>query len=386
MTTEPTRGGLAIDPFAAFTRGITEPDPVRAALRSAGPIVQVEAPAGGPAWIVTEAELARLVLSHPLIAKDPALAPPGWDTPAAGLEPTAAEQPALTTLDGPAHAELRRAHAPLLSAKRIRAQSGRVHDIARDLLAEAAAAGVVDLMDGFTIRFPVKVLLDLLGIDLDHLDAAVTACRLMLDSHRQGEAVGRLAHIAATGLDGSAGLAAELRDRVPAGTTPQQLHYHLFTLIFAGQLTTDASLGFLVARMLAEDPDRLDVTADTVDDAAWETLREHPPAPYSLWRFTTAEVELAGTRVPAGSPILVDIKGVNTDPATDGPDLSFGAGPHYCIGAQLALLELRAVATVLVTDHPRARLAVPYRRLRQANAGGIQGTRLTSLPVELRPG
>jgi len=371
-----------LDPFAATTRGITEPDPVRDALRANGPLVRVRAPAGGPAWIVTEDALARRVLTDPRIAKDPAWAPLDWDPRIAGLEQTAAEQPSLTTFDGPDHAQLRRAHAPLLSAARIRDQSDRVHEIARRLLTEAAG-DKVDLMADFTTRFPITVLLDLLGIPLDRVDAATDACRRMLspDPGDQGMAIGALAELAADGLgEGSHGLAAELRDRLPAQATEDELRYHLFALIFAGQLTTDASLGFLVARALSED-------FDAVDDLVRDTLRRHPPAPLTLWRFTTTELDLDGVRLPARAPVLVDIQGINTDPArVPGPDLTFGAGPHFCIGAQLAQLELRAVANVLRADFPDARLAVPFAELRQTTLGGIQGNRLVSLPVELRGG
>ncbi|MBB5851381.1 cytochrome P450 [Amycolatopsis umgeniensis] len=365
------------DPFAATTRGITEPDSVRPALRAAGPLVEVAAPAGGSAWIVTEEELAREVLADPRIVKDPALAPETWD--AAGLEQTAAEQPSLTTLDGPDHTRLRRAHAPLLSAKRIQAQSARIHEIARDLLTDMGG-DTVDLMDGFSTRFPLTVLLDLLGIPLDLLDAAVDACRRMSSPEpgAQGKAIAAIAGLAAAGLTPDRhGLAAELRDRVPAGTTDDDLRYHLFSLIFAGQLTTDASIGFMVSRLLDGD-------TTPEEDLVRETLRDHPPAPFTLWRFTAVELDLAGVRLPARAPVLVDIQGINTDPGRlPGPDLTFGAGAHFCVGAQLAQLELRAAATVLRTDFPRARLAVPYAELRQTFLGGIQGTRITGLPVLL---
>jgi hypothetical protein len=97
-----------------------------------------------------------------------------------------------------------------------------------------------------------------------------------------------------------------------------------------------------------------------LDDLVREALRRHPPAPFSLWRFTTEEVELAGATLPARSPLLIDILGIGTDPERrPGPDLAFGAGPHYCMGVQLAALELRAVAEVVRADFPGARLAVP---------------------------
>ncbi|MFE7135532.1 cytochrome P450 [Streptomyces sp. NPDC057638] len=372
-----------IDPFAATLSGITDTDPIRAALRAAGPIVQVDAPAGGRAWIVTDHALAREVLLDPRITKDPLFAPPGWDRHTAGLEPTAAEQPSLTTLDGPEHAELRHAHTPLLTIQRTGRRFDRIHAIARTLLTDLATDRTeVDLMADFTTRYPLTVLLDLLGIPLAYVGQAADACRQMHSDQpgAQGGAITELARIAALGLgDNSQGLAAELRARVPAHTTREQLQYHLFALIFAGQLTTDAALGTLIAHTLADHPHQRDT-----DELVRETLRQHPPAPFTLWRFTTADIELAGTRLPSRAPVLVDIQGINTDPARPpGPDLTFGAGPHFCIGAQLAQLELRAVATVLRTDFPQARLTIPFAELQQAATGGLQGSRLTTLPVTL---
>ena len=72
--------------------------------------------------------------------------------------------------------------------------------------------------------------------------------------------------------------------------------------------------------------------------------------------------------------MLVDILGIGTDPQRPaGPDLTFGAGPHYCLGAQLAALELQAVGAVVRSEFPDARLAVPRSALRQVSFGGIGG-------------
>jgi cytochrome P450 len=356
-----------MDPFAVTERPLTQPDPVRAELRARGPVVRVEAPAGGPAWIVTEDALAREVLHDPRIVKDPAWAPEGWDQRTAGLEAPAAAQPSLTTADGPPHATLRRAHAPLLSARRMQQRRDRIADTARTLL-HAAGPDPVDLMADFTTRYPLAVLFDLLDVPLDRMEEAVVAARAMAGGDMAG--IGMFMDVAAASLaEGRTGLSVELRERVDV--TEEQLCYLLFALLFAGQLTTDAVLGSLLARVL--DGDRRPA-GELVDDV----LRTHPPAPYTLWRFTTEEVELAGVRLPARAPVLVDIEGIGTD-------LAFGAGPHHCIGAQLALVELRAAVDVLRSDFPDARLAVPYAELRQVGLGGVQGGRLRTLPVVLRP-
>ncbi|MGC4942521.1 cytochrome P450 [Kribbella sp. DT2] len=390
-----------MDPFAPRTRGITEPDPIRLDLRRRGPVVEAPAPPGGPVWIVTEETLARQVLTDPRIVKDPAYAPPEWDVRRAGLEATAAEQPSLTTYDGPAHTALRKAHTPLLTAKRIQQQRSRVRELATEQLqalatASTTAVGVpataeppaalgampptpgavppaaVDLMADFATRFPLTVVCDLLGVPAHETDRAMVACRQMLTGD-QGEAIATLRAVAATASRDA--LAGELYEQVPDGITDEDVHYLLFALIFAGQLTTDASVGFVLANGLNE-------PGSSGSDLVDRVLRQHPPAPFTLWRFTTTPLELAGVQLPANAPVLVDIEGINTRPGRpEGPDLSFGAGAHYCIGAQLAHLELTVVLDVLRTNHPNARLAIPFEQLRQFTPGGNTGNRLASLPI-----
>jgi cytochrome P450 len=370
-------------PFDGGVRRLDDDYPARAALRAAGPLVRCEAPAGGPVWIVTDEALARAVLADDRLVKDPAWAPPDWDPRTAKLEPPAAAMLSLTTQEGAPHARLRRAHAPLLSARRMRARAPGVRAQARTLLADLAAiGGPVDLCADFTTRFPLTVICTLLGVPAEHVDAAVAGCRHMHETDDLGAAIGALARLGATALaPGRTGLAADLRARLPAEVTDDQVASLLFALIFAGQLTTDAALGFVLARVLVDGVGAAGTTA-LVDDV----LRVHPPAPFTLWRFAAVEIELAGQILPTHAPVLVDIRGIDTDPARrPGPTLSFGAGAHYCIGAQLARVELVAVADVLVTDFPDARLAVPAADLRRVDPGGIEGSRLAALPVRLRP-
>ncbi len=363
-------------------RRLDAPDPARAHLRGAGPLVRCEAPAGGPVLVVTDVELARQVLADTRFAKDPALAPPGWDRRSAGLEPTAAEQMSLTTLDGPPHTALRRAFAPLFGARRVRGSYGRMCDIARGLLAEAAAGtetGEVDMMADLATRYPLTILCDLLGIPAGHVDTAMAACRLMHVDYpaHVGEAMAGFAALSAAALATDGGPAHELAARMPPGSTRADFEYQIFTILFAGQLTTDPAVGFVVARLL-------DGTGPA-DDATLvrETLARHPPAPFSLWRFTATDLDLAGTALPARTPVLVDIQGINDRLGPDDHDLTFGAGPHHCIGARLAQLELQALVEVIRADHPDDRLLVPHDDLRHSTPGGIMGSRLLSLPVAL---
>jgi cytochrome P450 len=344
-----------------------------AAAAAPAPVVQAEAPdGGGPVWVVTDGALARQVLTDVRITKDPASAPVHWKTWQLGLEPPAAQQPSLTTADGPSHVRMRRAHAPLFTARRLGQQAGRIAETAGDLLRELAVTGPgpVDLTADFTTRYPLTVICELLGVPVQYLDDLAAACRRMTAGEPADtvEGMATLNRLVGTAL--TAGTpATELRDRLPASYSEEDVRYLLFGLAFAAQVTTESALGFLVAHLLGDpaysgsDPEAL----------VQDVLRRYPPAPFTLWRFTTTEVELAGTVVPPRSPVLVAIAG---------NDLTFGAGPHYCIGAQLALLELTAVAEVMREHFPRARLAVPFDDLPVLDLG-IAGLRLAQVPVRL---
>lgn len=382
---------IALDPFVGGVRGRGEVPAVHAELREVGPVVAVPAPVGDRVWVVTDEALARRVLTDPRISKDPAFAPLDGG-PEDVVEATAADRPSLTTLDGCPHARVRRAHAPQLSHRTLAADVDRIAVTARAVLGGAAAAadaaGTVDLAADATARYPLAVVLDLVGAPPSALEEALDACRGMVDDDLavRGRAFGRLTAVTARALgpDGRPGIATALRERLGDELTGDQIAYLVFGLVFAGQLTTDAALGFVLAAALDPAFDLATADADRIDALTRDVLREHPPAPFTLWRYATTEIELAGVTLPARAPILIDIRGIHHAGPLDGPDLSFGAGPHYCVGAHLARLELRTVVEVLRDDFPAARLAVAPDTLEQVDLGGIQGSRLRRLPVRLR--
>jgi len=69
----------------------------------------------------------------------------------------------------------------------------------------------------------------------------------------------------------------------------------------------------------------------------------------------------------------------------DGPNLGFGHGIHYCLGAPLARLEARVAFEELLIRHPGLRLAVGRDALAWAHGDGLVLRGLVSLPVVLGP-
>jgi len=147
-------------------------------------------------------------------------------------------------------------------------------------------------------------------------------------------------------------------------TRKEILHYTQ-VVAGAGNETTGRLIGWL-AKVLAEHPEQ---RCEVVEDrslllrAVDETLRFEPTGPH-VARWVARDFECYGTKVPAGSAILLLFGAANRDPRryTD-PDafnihrdnishLTFGKGVHYCLGANLARLEGRVALDELLNRWP----------------------------------
>src|SRR5262249_36281018 len=133
----------------------------------------------------------------------------------------------------------------------------------------------------------------------------------------------------------------------------------------AGNHTTNRLISW-TAKVLAEHPDvRRELRADPslIPGAIEETLR-YEPSSTQIARWVPEDVELLGQVVPAGSAMLCLVGSANRDEREfDDPDrfdihrtighhLTFGYGPHFCLGAALARLEGRVALEELLKRFP----------------------------------
>jgi cytochrome P450 family 142 subfamily A polypeptide 1 len=139
---------------------------------------------------------------------------------------------------------------------------------------------------------------------------------------------------------------------------------------------------------LAADPDGL------MQGAVEEMLRWVSPIK-NMARTATHDVELAGEQIHAGQELLLLYPSANRDEAvfddpetfditrSPNPHMAFGFGAHFCLGNQLARLELRVMVERLLARLPGLHLAVDRAELPRRKANFISG--IEAMPVEFTP-
>jgi cytochrome P450 len=176
-------------------------------------------------------------------------------------------------------------------------------------------------------------------------------------------------------------LAAEFEDETGKlrKLTRQEILVFVQVLAAAGNETTNRLIGW-TGRVLAEHPGQRRMLVENpslIPDAIEEVLRYESPAPH-VARCVAREVEIHGRRVPAGSAIMFLTGSANRDdrkyPDGDRFDilrhrdarprhLSFGWGPHSCLGAALARVEGRVALEELLRRFPEWDVDIEKARL-----------------------
>jgi cytochrome P450 len=390
------------DPFAHF-----------AGARARCPVQRVRLADGHPAWVVLGYDAARHALNDPRISKDMLAAlKDNGDVVAEGL-PGPEFSRHMLNVDPPDHTRLRRLVSRAFVPARIAALEPAIRAIADNLLDELHAAGpsaTVDLIEGYAYPLPFRVIGELLGIP--------AADRPRLHAWFQVLLTGWAGAPPPEAVEASDGIVAYLRElvdskrRSPAddlvsvlvaaeddALTTQELLSSLFQLVVAGHDTTASLIGNGVVALLdypgqlealLADPGQLPAAID-------ELIRFTAPVPHATFRVTTEPVTLDGVQIPTREQVLVSLGSANRDPArfpapdvldigrNDGPNLGFGHGIHYCLGAPLARLEAKVAFEELLGRHPGLRLAIDRDALAWAHGDGLVLRGLVSLPVVLGP-
>lgn len=379
-------------------------------LRAEDPVAHVTMPSGDPAFLVSRHEDVRTVLADPRCSRAATVLPGSPKLTAVPFDAGG-----LFTMDPPDHTRLRALVSKAFTVRRVESMLPRVGELADELADAMEESGRTDadLNEAFAFPFPVAVICELLGVpyaDRERFRAWSDAI-LSLTAHspedmlrQKGALIAYLQELVAEkrrapGEDLLSALVL-VRDEA-GGLSEHELITMAMTLLVAGHETTVGVLGTSVFTLLRHrggmslvpDGGRGGDSGDAELAAlVEELLRVNPIGDGGPLRVTTADMEVAGTTVPAGSAVIGSICSANRDesrfPDADrfdparpapSPHLAFGHGPHYCLGAPLARAELRVALRTLARRFPTLRLAVPAEEIRMH--GGLLVNRLTSLPV-----
>lgn len=374
--------------------------------RRSQPVCRVALPGGDVAWLVTSYPAVQQVLSDPRFSRDLRFGA----KPVAGQAefPSELVVPSDRTLgmDGPAHLALRRLVSPAFSQRRMEALRPRVQRIADGLLADMAARKPpADLIAVFAAPFPVQVICELLGVPDENWDQfrSWSDATVSVTSHSEAEVLAGWA-----GLMETVNRTIELKRQTPAADlvsaliaardgndalTDTELLFLAIGVLIGGNETTANAIALGICHLWEHPGQMAALRADPalIGSAVEELLRWEPLSTVGRRRVATEDVDLAGTRIHAGDTVVISMRSANRDerhfPEAErvdlarrpNPHLSFGHGPHFCLGASLARVELQVALGSLVREFPELRPARPVEDLPRKSGLMVEG--LLELPV-----
>lgn len=374
------------------TAFLRDPYPAYHTLRARGPIHWSEEFFGG-AWLLSNHGDVEAVLRDPRYS---ARRTGGWVMRGSDDERQALcpfqrlFSRAMLFVDAPDHTRLRQILNAGFRPAALRAFAGTIEQMVAGLMAQQAGTGTFDFMELIARPLPAMVIARLLGMDgedqSDFLawseDLAAFIGAPDPDASLKRRAQVSLLKMAAAfeamlarrkaqdagesqpeqrDLIGHL-LYAEAEGRIEGGA---ELLAQCAMLLFAGHETTRNLLGNGLHALLShpEQWQRLRQEPELLPNALRELLRYESPVQYTGRRVAT-DIILHGRQLRRGDLVIGLIGAANRDPARypnpdqldvtrrDGSHLSFGHGPHVCIGAALTLMEAEIVFRALLRQWP----------------------------------
>jgi cholest-4-en-3-one 26-monooxygenase len=321
----------------------------------------------------------------------------------------------MLNMDPPKHRQYRAIVNKAFTPRMVQGLEASVDRMVTEIIDEVIEKGECDFVDSLAAPLPMKVICEMMGVPEEDRRAIYDLSNKMIgfDDPEYGEVTGKFGeddgHQASAEMFMYAGKLAERARSHPAndlatallnaevdGEKLSEMEFNSFFLLLsvAGNETTRTVTTNGMLDLIRHPEQRQKVLDDSslLNSAVEEVLR-HEPAVHAFRRTATADTEIRGVPIAEGDKLIMWYPSVNRDedvfdrPAdfdvTRSPNdhLSFGVGEHFCLGANLARMELRKIFGGLLSRLPDIELAAEPRRLRSNFINGVK-----EMQVEFTPG
>jgi cholest-4-en-3-one 26-monooxygenase len=315
----------------------------------------------------------------------------------------------MLTMDPPDHTRYRKIVNKGFTPRMINALEIQIRETTQRIIDEAVAKGQVDYVIDVAAELPLQVIADLLGVPQEDRHNLFTWSNQMIaggddpeyivpDDQLGGAYIGMFTYSQALAEKRRAepqdDIVTTLLNAEVDGHSLTDVDFNMFFLLLAvaGNETTRNALSHGMNAFL-EHPDQYDALVkdpSLVNSATEEVLRWASPVMY-FRRNAIEDIELHGQQIKAGDKVSIWYASANRDEdhfeepfrfdITRSPNehIAFGGGgPHFCLGASLARMEIRVLLEEMTARAPKIKALGPPDRLRSNFIGGIK-----HLPVEM---
>jgi cholest-4-en-3-one 26-monooxygenase len=373
-------------------------------LRKHHPVFYVERPRVDPFWAITKAADIREISIQPRQwLNGPRLAVFMLDEGAEGPPP---ELPLrhLLNMDPPQHGEFRSILSQYFTPRSIRALEPEIAKITTEILDDVMDRGECDFVTEISSKVPVAVIAEMLGVPRKDWPTIFRWTNEVIgggdpEFQRGKDANETFAQARLEMFQYFTDLVEESRKHPGSDVTSivsnakvngeplpaLELLSYLFLLVVAGNETTrNATSGGLLA--FIENPEqfrRLKSDPTLIKSAVEEIVRWTSPV-IQFARTAVSDTVVRGQKIRAGESVCLFYPSASRDEdvfaepfkfdigRNPNPHLSFGIGEHFCLGANLARLELAVIFAELAKRLDHAELAGPVERLRSSFVGGVK--------------
>ena len=377
-------------------------------LRREAPVYFHPEPAGtGPGfWVLTKHADVKQASKAPEIFSSYR---GGTNIPDLPEENLAQVRALMLNMDPPEHRRFRNIVNKAFTPRMVNALLPRVKNMARRIVNGVCEKGECDFVNDVAAHLPMEVICEMMGVpEEDRQGIYELTNQLIGFDDPEFQRTEEDARNASAQMFGYAMKLAEKYRKEPADnlTTALLLHeidgeklneiefcsFFLLLLVAGNETTRTVTTNGMKA--LLDHPESLRLLANdpSLVPTAVEEFVRFDPAVHYFRRTAMQDTEIRGQKIKKGEKVVMWYPSANRDEDVfDEPDrfdvtreknehLAFGIGEHYCLGANLARLELTVIFQEMLTRLKNPRLAAPVRRLRSNFINGVKEMRIAFDP------